>query len=544
MKFGEHLIQQSVITEADLESGLDTQRLRPNRIGRTLRDLSALDQEELNLQLQSFLQPPKLAPDAEAWLKNPLDFIGGAFQGWAESRGLIQLREPEGSQYQFLAPRFRDNDLESFERTYSRSCEIHLAGSDFFEELKRSVERLSGKKTSSPRKIVSLFGSSRSDDQKIADADPYTSLMRDALLSAKYLGASDIHLQPSRDGLEIRFRVHGEMMTWKVLGLDHRQSFLNEAKRLCNLSIALSGRPQDSRVSFQAWQLDLRASLLPSQYGEKIVLRLLDLTRRFEFSELGFDRETLSDLEEALGSKHGVLLISGPTGSGKTTTLYTLLCHLDRKGQNILTLEDPIEYGIEGLTQVQVSSKMSFADALRAVLRQDPDVILVGEIRDKETADLCVKAANTGHLVLSTIHANGASEVIGRLLNMGIDSYLLRSCIRLSAAQRLVKRLCPKCSRAPPASLRKQLSEVLLAKRIRLSQGANLKTVNHEGCEHCRQGFIGRAPILEYMKKPEIQRFIDEGLDSEPVLNRRLSQACEALAEKGEIDAQEILKIE
>ncbi len=544
MKFGEHLLKQSAVTPLDLESALETQRLRRNRIGRTLRDLGALDQADLNLQLHDFLQPQKLAPDAEAWLKHPLDYVGGPFEAWAESRGLLQLRESSGEECKFIALQFRDEDLESFERTFSRTCEIHLANPELFEELKRSVERASGKTPTGTRKIVSLFGASRSDDQKISDADPYTSLMRDALLSAKDLGASDIHLQPSREGLEIRFRVHGEMMTWKMLALEHRQSFVNEAKRLCNLSIALSGRPQDSRVSFQAWQLDLRASLLPSQYGEKIVLRLLDLTRRFEFSELGFDRQTLGDLEEALGSKHGVLLISGPTGSGKTTTLYTLLCHLDRKGQNILTLEDPIEYGIEGLTQVQVSPKMSFADALRAILRQDPDVILVGEIRDRETADLCVKAANTGHLVLSTIHANGASEVIGRLLNMGIDSYLLRSCIRLSAAQRLVKVLCPHCSKPLPAPLRKQLSETLLAKRVRLSHGANLKTANRDGCERCRQGFIGRAPILEYMKKPEIQRFIDDGLDSEPILNRRLSQACEAMAEKGEIDAQDILRIE
>ena len=363
-----------------------------------------------------------------------------------------------------------------------------------------------------------------SDDQKIQALDPFTSLFRDTIVSAKKLGASDIHIQPTRDGVDIRFRINGDLMTWKELGGAHRRPFINEVKRLTNLSIAISGKAQDGRISYQAWQLDLRASLLPSQYGEKIVLRLLDLTRKFELGALGFDEGTLKDISQALTSKNGVLIVSGPTGSGKTTTLYTLLCAIDRYSKNVITLEDPIEYGIPGLTQVQVSKKLTFADALRAVLRQDPDVILVGEIRDHETADLCVKAAATGHFVLSTLHANGAVEVMTRLLNLGIDTHLLKSVLRFSAAQRLVKKLGAHCSMIHEAQ-------------------PGYRTRNSTGCPHCHQGITGRLPVFEYMKGKQIADYLSN-LNQEPTLATSLKEAALKKAQKGEVDYDEAISME
>lgn len=362
------------------------------------------------------------------------------------------------------------------------------------------------------------------DDQKIQGLDPYTSLFRDTILTAKAMGASDIHIQPSREGVDIRLRVNGDMLTWKQLGQDHRRSLINEVKRLTGLSIAISGKAQDGRISYQAWQLDLRASLLPSQWGEKIVLRLLDLTRKFELSELGFDPGTHQDLIQALSAKNGVLIISGPTGSGKTTTLYTLLCALDRYAKNIITLEDPIEYGIPGLTQVQITKKLSFADALRSVLRQDPDIILVGEIRDAETADLCIKAAATGHFVLSTLHANGAGEVISRLMNLGVDPHMLKSVLRFSAAQRLVKKLCAKCSHP-------------------LETASPYKKRNPLGCESCHQGITGRLPILEYMKASQIIEYLSD-LKRDPPLAVTLKEAAMKRAEKGEVAYDEAFYME
>ena len=363
-----------------------------------------------------------------------------------------------------------------------------------------------------------------SDDQKIQGVDPYTSLFRDTVLTAKNMQASDIHIQPTREGVDIRLRVNGDLITWKQLGVEHQRPFINEVKRLTNLCIAISGKAQDGRISYQDWQLDLRTSLLPSQYGEKIVLRLLDLTRKFDLSSLGFDPQTNSDLREALHAKNGVLIISGPTGSGKTTTLYTLLCAVDRYSKNVITLEDPIEYGIPGLTQVQVSKKLSFADALRSVLRQDPDVILVGEIRDAETADLCIKAAATGHFVLSTLHANSAAEVITRLTNLGIDIHILKSVLRFSAAQRLVKKLCPHCSAQNTPK-----------------EGFRRRSIH--GCEHCHQGIIGRLPVLEYMKSKHIADYLSD-LKRDPLLAVSLREAALKRAEKGEVDYDEAFYME
>lgn len=380
--------------------------------------------------------------------------------------------------------------------------------------------------------------------ESIKPMAPYPMLFRDCVLAARRLKASDIHLQPTSTGIDIRFRVLGDLFTWKHLSIEHRQSFINEIKRLTNLSIAVSGRAQDGRVSYKNWNLDLRVNLLPSQFGEKIVLRLLDLNQKFDMPTLGFDLKTLKDLTEALRFKNGLMVISGPTGSGKTTTLYTLLCSIDRFKKNIITLEDPIEYGIDGLTQVQVSPKLSFADSLRSVLRQDPDVILVGEIRDSETANLCLKASATGHLVLTTLHANNASEVVGRLLNLGVDDYMLRSCLRLSSAQRLIKKLCPQCSIPSDMPLRRKLEEHLLQLKIEINPGPDLRIRNLKGCPKCIEGITGRVPVLEYMKSSEIKDYLSHLGKHEVRPTLSLKESCLRRAEKGEVDVTEIFEIE
>jgi type II secretory ATPase GspE/PulE/Tfp pilus assembly ATPase PilB-like protein len=330
----------------------------------------------------------------------------------------------------------------------------------------------------------------------------------------------------------------------KRLAIEHRQSFINEAKRLCGLSIAQSGEAQDGRVSLPARKLDLRTSLIPTQYGEKIVLRLLDLSREFNLDRSGLAVAAIAELRDALRAKNGVVIVSGPTGSGKTTLLYTLLCALDRVGKNVITLEDPIEYSIAGLTQVQVTPKLSFAKALRSILRQDPDVILVGEIRDSETADLCVKAASTGHLVLSTLHANSAAEVVTRLLNLGVDRYMLKSCLRFSAAQRLVKKLCPRCSTAAPASVRTALNELCLQRKFRVSKEADLRVRSAAGCSECRQGVVGRIPILEYLKAAQVSAYLADTPGSDAPAHLTLREAALRHVEKGVTDVSEILELE
>src|ERR1035437_5326409 len=251
--------------------------------------------------------------------------------------------------------------------------------------------------------------------------NPYGNLFQDLLVRAKEQRASDIHIQPERDGVQVRFRIHGELVPFKWIPEVHKVIFLQEAKRLSHCSIGVSGRAQDARFSMAELALDIRVNLIPSLFGEKLVFRLLDQSRQFSMDAIGLETSAKTAIETALNYGDGVCLITGPTGSGKTTLLYSALEALNRQAMNIVTIEDPVEYTFPGITQVQVSQRLTFADSLRAMLRQDPDVILVGELRDRETSDLCFQAASTGRLVLSPLYANDSEEVVRRLQGLGIE---------------------------------------------------------------------------------------------------------------------------
>lgn len=347
----------------------------------------------------------------------------------------------------------------------------------------------------------------------------YAALYRDVIECAFNQRASDIHFLPTADGVDVIFRVFGAMGDpWRRIGAEHRHGFLNEVKRLANMSIAVSGRAQDSRVSYPSLNLELRASLTPTHHGEKIVMRLLRQDQEFSLEALDIEARSKKDFKAALGSKSGVVLISGPTGSGKTTTLYRAVSSLDRRRMNIITIEDPVEYVLPGITQIGVTAKLSFANALRAVLRQDPDVILVGEIRDEETADLCFKAASTGHLVLSTIHANSSVEVVQRLLGLEIETYLLKSCLRFSVAQRIVGKICEHCS-------------------LPDENGAGYR-IKGPGCSKCRDGFSGLVPIFEYMDKEQIGAYAAEDFAGAVSPKISLAEAFEAKARSGVVDVR------
>jgi len=376
-------------------------------------------------------------------------------------------------------------------------------------------------------------------ENKIEGSTPYTQLFKECLLRAKTQGASDIHVLPGQNKISIRFRLSGDLSTWKEIESTHAKGFLNEIKALCNLSISQSGVTQDARVSLPSWRLNLRVSLIPSQYGEKIVLRLLDLDKVFDLEKGGLALDAINCLKESLNLDNGIILISGPTGSGKTTTLYSCLNYLDRNILNVTTLEDPIEYTFEGLTQVEITPKLSFSDALRAVLRQDPDVILVGEIRDQETAELANRAAQTGHLVLSTVHANGSIDVITRLEGLGIDRYHLSQSLRFSSAQRLLRLLCESC-KIP-------LNDTDLAK---ISKNLNEEQKpdhffkrSEIGCEHCNLTPPGRVPILEYVCGSELQEILNLDHKEKPILKNSLKSQILKLANQGVIDANEILTV-
>lgn len=370
----------------------------------------------------------------------------------------------------------------------------------------------------------------RTAEDLLDDEGPYAKLLHDLIVAAKNSGASDIHIEPNEFGISLRLRIDGNLRLYKDVSLEHRESLVLEVKRIFGLAIGVSGRPQDGRASFPSKKLDLRVSLLPTHFGEKVVMRLLNLDSTFELNKLGFLGEELRTLQEALLFNDGVVVISGPTGSGKTRTLYALLSAIGPKKFNIVTLEDPIEYRIEGLNQVQISSKMTFADALRSVLRQDPDVILVGEVRDSETAKLCFQAAETGHLVFTTLHANGAMEVIERLYGLGVERLVLESNLRLSVAQRLEQKICSNC--ALPAS--EKVLEVA-KKYLNFDSRHFVKVREQNGCSECSEGIKGRVPILEWAS------FLEENGKVRPVIQQSLKQAKIKRLLRGELDCLEVL---
>ena len=305
-------------------------------------------------------------------------------------------------------------------------------------------------------------------------------------------GASDLHLEPMRDAVRVRIRVDGLLRELVRLPLAAHSTLVTQLKVAANMDIAEKRVPQDGRIALEldGRNIDLRLSTLPTNLGEKIAIRLLAQQELLQLEELGFTQENLACYRRLFTQPNGLILLTGPTGSGKTSTLYATLAELDAATRNIITLEDPVEYSLPGINQVAVNrrSGMTFAKGLRAIVRQDPDVIMLGEIRDEETAGIAVQAALTGHLVLSTLHTNSAAGAVYRLLDMGIAPYLLAAALRGVVAQRLVRRLCPACRRQCTATA---------AERSFL--GAAI-VWGQQGCEHCHAaGYRGRVAVQEVL---------------------------------------------
>jgi|TARA_B110000438_G_scaffold63467_1_gene63949 general secretion pathway protein E len=327
-----------------------------------------------------------------------------------------------------------------------------------------------------------------------ANDAPIIKLINGVLSQAIKVRASDIHFEPYEDNFIVRYRVDGILQ--EVLTHDSRLSapIISRLKIIARLDIAERRKPQDGRVSLSlgANKIDVRVSTLPSSYGERVVLRLLDKkAAQINIADLGLPQSILETYKAALTFSEGIILVTGPTGSGKTTTLYSGLRHVSDSSQNILTVEDPIEYTLPGIGQTQVNAKAGydFASGLRSILRQDPDIVMVGEIRDIETAKIAIQASLTGHLVLSTVHTNSAIGAIARLRDMGIESYLLASSIRMVVSQRLVRRLCSSCKikiKAPDSIQQKFLIE------------PNTTIFQPDGCKDCNhKGFKGRVALAE-----------------------------------------------
>lgn len=371
----------------------------------------------------------------------------------------------------------------------------------------------------------------------------------DLIADANLNRSSDIHIEAYDDRCRIRFRIDGVMIEWLEVGKASYPALINQIKILANLDIAEKRLPQDGRIFYNTNgdKFDIRVSVLPTIFGEKCVLRLLKRdVSLLDLSHLGFSPEQLDEYAKAIANPNGVILISGPTGSGKTTTLYATLNRLNKVEKNILTIEDPIEYTLEGINQVQLKESigLTFANALRTFLRQDPDIIMLGEIRDNETAQIAIRSALTGHLVFSTVHTNSAWGTITRLIDLGVAPYLVADTVRLAMSQRLVRVLCPKCKE----SVTFQSLGINLPQLKQVLE-PDTKVFKAVGCSHCfYTGYYGRKAIYEMIPmNEELSESIRKQKYSTAIFKNNqhisLSHAAIKLVKDGETSIDEILSL-
>lgn len=365
---------------------------------------------------------------------------------------------------------------------------------------------------------------------------PFIRLVNMVLTQAVRAGASDIHIEPYRDVSRVRFRLDGVLYERHTLNKVHHAAIVSRIKVMAKLNIAEKRLPQDGRIaiSLGGRQVGLRVSTLPTSFGERVVLRLLEKSERIlSLAELGLGKDDDQLMRRIVALTHGIVLITGPTGSGKTTTLYALLQEIASPDKNILTIEDPVEYELEGVGQIQVNPKigLTFADGLRSIVRQDPDVILIGEIRDGETASIAVQSALTGHLVFSTLHTNDAPSAVTRLFDMGVEPFLLSSVLRAVVAQRLVRMLCPHC-REPYLPDEKELEGL---GDVRLAYTVGQPFYRPVGCPQCMEtGYRGRMAIYEIMPVSDtLKRLMVEQADANKIREQAVGEGMRSLHNDG-----------
>jgi type IV pilus assembly protein PilB len=411
--------------------------------------------------------------------------------------------------------------LEAEEKAKIRQVE-HKASE---QEMQQAVEQA--------KKQAARAGTSGKD----AEEESVVRLVELMLNNAVHRDASDIHLEPYETSFRLRYRQDGQLR--QVLEGEHEvyAPVVSRLKIMSNLDIAEHRIPQDGRMKmmFEGRDIDFRVSILPTQFGEKVVMRILDKGGlKLDFTDMGFEPEARDLMLDAIQQPNGICLVTGPTGSGKSTTLYSALNHLNNDDTNIITLEDPVEYNIFGINQVQCNAKvgLTFSSGLRSILRQDPDVIMVGEIRDLETADIAIKSALTGHLVLSTLHTNDAPGAISRLLDMGIEPFMLAASMNLCEAQRLIRRVCPRCKKPvkiPQGFLDRHQAD--------LPPGSEKVTHSYtgEGCKHCNgTGYKGRTSVVEMMPvTPTLKEMIADGATIAQIKKKAIEEGMITLLQNG-----------
>ncbi|MDO8443062.1 MAG: ATPase, T2SS/T4P/T4SS family [bacterium] len=448
----------------------------------------------------------------------------------------------------FIAKQLQIN-LGVFLITFGDYDSILRKFSPFKDEVDMAIKSLNLKniKTTSREKTVQL-------DEKVSVAEdaPIIKIVASTLREAVNLGASDIHFEPEKLFMRVRFRIDGDLQEMSQMPIELHQPIISRIKVMANLKIDENRIPQDGRFKSSVFgkDIDFRVATFPTPAGEKVAIRVLDSSVGLRgLDDLGLRGENSAVVREAIAKPYGMVLVTGPTGSGKSTTLYALLQILNKTQVNIVSLEDPVEYYMDGINQSQVKPEIGydFAAGLRQILRQDPDIIMVGEIRDSETASLAVHAALTGHVVLSTLHTNNAAGVIPRLIDMKVDSFLIPSALNLIVSQRLVSKLCEKCKKSEQAPA--PVAEIIKKELAKLPDAINASLKIKEpftiyrpvGCPVCKgKGVVGRIGLFEVLKMTkELERIINSGSNEASILEEAKRQGMVTLRQDGILKALE-----
>jgi len=509
-RIGEILIERGRLDAAGLERALRVQQETGEKLGAMLVTLGLVAQRDVAEALAWQLDLPLV--EAARYPELPIleELVSARFLRDARA---MPLAEDEHELALAMADPTDSYTINAFEMVTGRKVRPQVA---IPTELEAALDRLYGAGKSA---LGTLVGDVEQRDDLAFDADiqqlkdlaseaPVIRLVSLIITNALETRASDIHIEPFENRLIVRYRIDGVLHEIESPPRKLAPAVISRVKIMANLDIAERRLPQDGRIRLRAQgkEIDLRISTVPTMHGESVVMRILDKGGvALDFKRLGFEEDTLKVFLEVLLEPHGILLVTGPTGSGKTTTLYTALDRLNKPDVKILTVEDPVEYQMPGINQIQVKPQidLTFANALRSIVRQDPDVIMIGEIRDLETAQIAVQSALTGHLVLSTVHTNDAPSTVNRLLDMGVEDYLLTSTVIGILAQRLVRTLCSECNE-PYTALPELVEELGLHK---FADAVGITLYHAKGCKQCAQtGYMGRVSILEMMPMTDPMR--------------------------------------
>ena len=541
-KIGEILVHAGKIDEGKLNSALAEQKKSNEKIGQVLISMGAIDEDDFITAFSMQMGYPKadnfllLEADQDAVRLIPEDF--------SRTNSVLAVKKSDKSVTIVMEDPEDIATIDSVKRLTGLDPDIIVGGSEL---LNKAMDQLYGEITKAGQVEEAIQGitviSGDDDSSEEVDLSPENASEEDApivklvnliLQEAIKERATDIHVEPQEDKVNVRIRIDGVLQIIMTPPATSLSGLVTRIKILSKLNIAEKRLPQDGRFSIKtvSKDIDVRVSILPTVYGEKIVMRLLDKSGfDFNLTTLGFPKKNLGVFKKVISQPYGMVVVSGPTGSGKSTSLYAALKEIKDEKTNITTVEDPVEYQLDGISQVQVFDDigLTFGSTLRSILRQDPDVLLIGEIRDAETADIAVKFSLTGHLVFSTVHANDAPGTLTRLLDIGIAPFLVGSCLNLVMAQRLVRKLCEKCKEEyiPTAE---ELALIGLTKKV-----VKKKLFRIKGCADCRNtGYRGRTAIFEMIPmKMELRKLVFDSANEDEIRQAAIKNGMVTLRDAG-----------